>query len=72
MSELRAGGDVLQVGVRRREASRGRHRLVQGGMDATITLDELGQGVEIGALDLGTLAIVEHVGHDSVLTAQIV
>ena len=71
VAELRAGGDVLQVGVRAREATGGRHRLVERGVDAAVARHERGERVEVGALDLGSLAVVQDLGHDSVLVRQV-
>ena len=44
-----ADGDVLQIGIRRRKASRGRHGLVERGVDAPRrAVDQLGQRLDIG------------------------
>ena len=40
-------------------------------MDAAVRADELGQGVEVGALDLGALAVLEDVGHDLVVAGEV-
>ena len=40
-------------------------------MDAAVARDELGQGVEIGALDLGLLAIGEHLGNHVVRAGEV-
>ena len=40
-------------------------------MHAAVAAHERGQGVEVGALDLGALAVVQHVGHDLVLRGEV-
>ena len=71
MAQLRACGDVLQVGVGAREAPRGGHRLVEGGVDAPVAGHERRQRVEVGGLDLGALAVLEHLGHDRVVGGEV-
>jgi len=71
MPQLGARGDVLQVGVRAREAARRRHGLVERGVDATVTQDVGRQCVEVGGLDLGALAVLEDVGHHVMAGGQV-
>ena len=40
-------------------------------MNATVTCNELGQSVEIGALDLGLLAVSEHLGNHVVRAGEV-
>ena len=54
-----ADGDVLQVGVGGGEASGGGADLVEGGVDAAFGVGEVGKRVEVGALELGELAVLE-------------
>ena len=66
-----AHGDVLQVRVARTEASRGRHRLVERGVDAPrVRVDQRGQGVDVGAQQLAQAAVVEDFLHDGVFRLQ--
>src|SRR5438477_4034523 len=59
-SDLRANRDVLQIRLARREAARGRDRLIQGRMDpAGVRVDEAREGVRVGALQFSQLAILE-------------
>src|SRR5215208_954465 len=52
-AEWRANRDVLQVGVAAAQASGGGDRLVEARVDAAgLRVHELGQGVDIGALQL--------------------
>ena len=59
LAQLGADGDVLQVGIGRGEPAGGRHRLVEAGVDAAVGADELRQGVDVGRLELGQLAVAQ-------------
>ena len=62
LAELPAGRDILEVGVARGKPSRRGDRLVVGGVDpARLGVDELGQGVGVGGLQLGRLPVFEDV-----------
>src|SRR3712207_3514731 len=65
-------GHVLQVGIARREAPRGRDGLVERGVDmARARADELGKSVDIGAEQLLKSAIIEYLGDDGALLTQL-
>src|SRR3712207_9512649 len=58
-------GNVLQVGIARREAPRGRDGLGERGVAmARARADEPGERVEIGAEQLLKLEIIEYLGED--------
>ena len=57
--EIGAHGNVLQVGIGRRKAPGRRHRLIESGMEPTVSAAQLRQGVDIGSLDLGQLAVFQ-------------
>ena len=66
-----ADGDVLQIGIRRRQPSGGRARLIEAGMQpAGPRVDQRGQGVDVRALELGELAVFQHLAHDLVFRGQ--
>ena len=55
-TDLGPDRDVLQVGIGAGEAAGGRRRLVEGGVDAAGRgIDQIGQRVEVGVLQLGQL-----------------
>ena len=54
-----ADGDVLQVGVRGREAAGGGADLVEGGVDAAVGVGEQWERVEVGAFELLELAVLD-------------
>ena len=57
---LGADRNVLEVGVAGAEPARRRHALVERGVDpAVVGVDQAGQGVEIRALELGELAVLQ-------------
>ncbi len=63
--QLRLDGNVLQVGIGRRQPSGGRAGLVEAGVDAAG--DGVHQGrqrVDIGAFELGELPVFQHLAHD--------
>src|SRR5581483_1350099 len=66
-----ADGDVLQVGVGGREAAGGGADLVEGGVDALIGVGERGQRVEVGAFELGELAVLEDVADDGIVGREV-
>ena len=64
-AQLRADGDVLEVGVVAGDASGGRPRLVVAGVDAAgAGVDEGGKGIDVGGLQLGHLPVVQHLLND--------
>ena len=69
-AQVAAHGDVLQVGVRRREPAGSRDRLVVGGVHPAVAENLARQRVEVGRLDLHALAIVEDVGHHGVVACK--
>ena len=59
----RAGGDVLQVGVAGAQPAGGRHRLVERRVNpACCRLHERRQTIDVGALQLGVLAVLQQQG----------
>ena len=60
--DLGTDRDVLQVRVVRRKPSGRRHRLVVAGVQATVGRDEVRQCVDVGRLQLGQLAVLQHLG----------
>ena len=70
LSVFVADGDVLQVGIAGAEASGSGHRLVEGGVYAARTwVDELGQGIYIGAQQFLQSAVFQYLPDDVVLAA---
>ena len=69
--QLGAHGDVLQIGFGRREPPRGRYRILEGGVDAPVGGDDLGQTLHIGGGEFGVLPVLQHVLHDGRLPAQL-
>ena len=67
---LGADRDVLEVGVVRREAAGGGGDLAEGGAQPAVVADEVGEGVEVGALELGQLAPLLDLADDLVLVAD--
>ena len=72
VTQLGAGGDVLQVGIRAREAPRRGDGLVECGVNAAVLPDVGRKRIQVGALDLGPLAIVEHRLHPCILGCQVI
>ena len=74
LPQLRPDGfadrDVLQVRLRRGDASRAGLRLVQGRMDASVVRDDLDEAVAVGGLQFGHRAVFEDVRDDFVLVRQ--
>ncbi len=65
---LRADRNVLQVGVGGRQASRCRHGLVKGRMNASRHgMNQLRQGIDVRAFELAHLAPFEELFHDGML-----
>ena len=59
-AELRTHGDVLQVRVRRGQAAGRRDRLVEARVHAPVAGAHARQGIDVGGLDLGKLAVAQH------------
>jgi len=71
-AQLRSNGNVLQIRVRRREPSRGGARLVETGVQAArARVDQRRQRIDVRALELGELAVLEDFAHDFVLLREI-
>jgi hypothetical protein len=68
--EVATDGDVLQIGIRGREAPGGRAGGIERGVDAAGRIHQQRQRVDVGALELGELAIVEDLLHDGVRRRQ--
>ena len=66
-AQVRAGGDVLQIGLRGAQAARGRYRHLEAGADAAVGVDDLQKPVGIGAFQLGILPVGQHVGHQRLI-----
>jgi hypothetical protein len=70
-SELGANGDVLEIGIRRRETPGGRTDLIKGGVQTTARgIDQHRQGIHIRAFQFRELSIVQHLARDFVLRRQ--
>ena len=70
--ELGAHGDVLQVGVRARQPARRGNRLVEARVNpAVVDVDELRQGIEVGRLELGQLAVLDDLGGDGMVVFEL-
>jgi hypothetical protein len=66
-----ADRDVLEVGVDAREPPGRGRGLAEGRVQAPVArVDQLGQGVEVGRLELGQLPPRLDLGHDLVLAAD--
>ena len=66
-----ANGNVLQVGIRRREATGGRNCLIEGSVDATgARVDELWEGFDVGREEFLERAVCQNLLHDGVLVAE--
>ena len=63
---LGAHGDVLQVGAAARQAAGCSHRLVERGVQAAVLTQHAWQRVEVGALELGELAVLDDLLGDGV------
>ena len=61
-AEPAAHRDVLQVGIGRGEPPGGSHRLVEAGVDAAVGGHLPRQGVHVGRLELGLLAVLQDEG----------
>jgi hypothetical protein len=70
-AERGADGDVLQVGVDAGEPAGRRAHLVEGGVDARVGVGECGQRVEVGALELLELAVLEDERGDLVMRGEV-
>ena len=70
-AQLRAGGDVLEVGLRGGQAAGGRYRHLEAGADAAVGVDDLQQAVGIGAFQFAVLPVLQHVRHNGVLPAEL-
>ena len=71
-AELAAHGDILQVRLCRRQASRRRDGHLEVRMDAPVGGDLLEQPVGIGGLEFCERAVIEDLLDDGVLAAQLV
>ena len=60
MAQLGAGRDVLEVGLGARQAPRCGDGLVERGVDAVVAADKRRKRIEVGALDLCALAVLQH------------
>ena len=68
---FRANGNVLQVGVAAAQAARRRYGLVEVGVDAAgFRFDELGQSIDVGALELAQDAVLQHEGNDGMVVFE--
>ena len=63
-SQLRAHGDILQVGLRGGQAAGGGDRILEAGVDAPVGADDLGEALHIGGVQLGQLAVVQNLVDD--------
>ena len=70
-AQLGARRDVLQVGIRRGQATRRRDGLVVRGVHAAVPLAQRAQRIQIGRLNLGHLAIFENQTHDLVVASKL-
>ena len=68
---LAAHRDVVQVRRVRREPARARHRLVEGGVDATVGADLAEQALAVGGPQLLDLAVPKQLLDDRVLAEQL-
>ena len=69
---LGAHRDVLEVRVARAEPAGRRDALVERGMNAAVLgMDQLGQSVEVGALELGELAMLDQERGEGVFERQL-
>ena len=68
-TQLLPHGDVLHVGIGGRQAARGRHHLVEGGVDAPVGADDLQKAVDVGGFQLRQLAVFEDQPDDLMLGA---
>ena len=70
-AQIGLDGDVLEVGVAGGEAPRRRHHLVVGGVDPAGTgVDQSGQRVQVGVLQLRLLPVLDDAFGDLVLAGQ--
>ena len=68
---LGAYGNVLKVGIAAGDTAGGRARLVVAGMHpASARIDHVGQGVDVGRLELGHLSVLEDLVYHGVDAAQ--
>src|SRR4051812_47057970 len=71
-AECGADRNILQVGIRRRQTAGGGSGLVEAGVQAAVgRVDQLRERVDIGALELGELAVVEHFADDRVVGGKL-
>ena len=70
-AKSRADGDILQIRLNRRQASRLRECLAEGGVDTAVgPVDHLQQPIGIGAFELGKLTVIEDQIDDGMLVPQ--
>ena len=66
-AQLRAHGDILQIGLRAGDAAGGGNVLVEAGMHPAVRLHQGQQPVQEGALQLGEEPVFHHHGHDGMV-----
>ena len=70
--QLGADGDVLQIGLGGAEPPGGGDGVLEGGVDAPIGADDLGQAVGVGGFQLGELAVLQDAVNNGVLPPELV
>ena len=69
--KVRADGDILQVGIRRRKPPCSRHQILERCVNAAVRADNLHKAVGIGALEFGQHPVVHDGGDNGVLILQL-
>ncbi len=69
--QVRADGDVLQVGLGGAQPPRGGDQVLEGGVDAAVLMDLLDEAVGVGGFELGEHPVVLNGGDDGVLVLQL-
>src|SRR6185295_7233231 len=59
-SQLSANGNVLQVGIARREPAGGSHRLIQQAMNSSVGRDLMWQCIGVNALEFVEFAVINN------------
>ena len=70
-AERRADGDVLQIGIDRRQTPGRGHRLIEGRVQAPVLAERRRQRIEVRRLELHQLAVLEHFRGQRVLLRQL-